>query len=74
MDQSQVSCNNCHAVTTNDGKTVWVCEQCGTENKSVDVAAAQAVVNDAAAAAGTVPAAPAAPVVTRVNPEVNAIS
>ncbi|MEK7155139.1 MAG: hypothetical protein AAB697_03360 [Patescibacteria group bacterium] len=51
MDQSQVSCNNCHAVTTNDGKTVWVCEQCGTENKVVDVAAAQAVVSNAAAAA-----------------------
>jgi len=74
LDQSQVSCNNCHAVTTNDGKTVWVCEQCGTENlpaqadKSVDVAAAQAVVSDAAAAAGAVPAAPAAPAAPVVTP------
>ena len=68
MDQSQVSCSNCHAVTTNDGKTVWVCEQCGTENKSVDVAAAQAVVSDAAAAAGAVPAAPAAPAAPVVTP------
>lgn len=61
MDQTQVSCSNCHAVTTNDGKTVWVCEQCGTENKPVDVAAAQAVVNDAVAAAPVAPTAPVTP-------------
>ena len=58
MDQTQVNCSNCHAVTTNDGKTVWVCEQCGNENKPVDVAAAQAVVNDAVAAAPVVPPTP----------------
>ena len=29
MDPKPVSCINCQAVTTNDGRTVWVCEQCG---------------------------------------------
>jgi hypothetical protein len=29
-----VSCVNCQAVTTADGKTVWVCERCGEENQA----------------------------------------
>jgi hypothetical protein len=35
MDQNQtppVACTNCQAVTTADGKTLWVCENCSTEN------------------------------------------
>jgi len=48
-DQAQVKCTNCQAVTTHDGKTVWVCEQCNSENQpTADVAMAQATVNDAA--------------------------
>jgi Tfp pilus assembly major pilin PilA len=54
-DDNKVSCVNCQAVTTNDGRTVWVCEQCGTENPTLapDVQDAQAAITDAAAAAGT---------------------
>lgn len=29
---SPVECTGCHAVVTNDGRTVWVCEHCGEEN------------------------------------------
>ena len=62
-DQPQVKCTNCQAVTTHDGKTVWVCEQCSTENlPTADVVVAQAAVNDAASSM-TAPVAPAAPVV-----------
>jgi hypothetical protein len=39
LDQNQTSCTNCHAVTTQDGKTVWVCENCGTQNQPDDVVA-----------------------------------
>jgi len=68
LDQTPVTCSNCHAVTTNDGKTVWVCEQCATENKPVDVAAAQAAVSDAAGAMPAAPTAPAAPVTPTDQP------
>jgi hypothetical protein len=70
MDQpttNNVACTDCHAVTTNDGKTVWVCEQCGVENKPVEapeaVDAMQAEVAAAAAQVSTTtPVAPALPV------------
>lgn len=56
MDQpNQVQCSNCHATTTADGKTEWVCEQCGTQNPVVDVTAAQAVVDTAASSMPTPP-------------------
>jgi len=28
-----ISCVSCQAVTTNDGRTVWVCENCQTVNQ-----------------------------------------
>jgi hypothetical protein len=53
---NNLSCKNCQAVTTNDGRTVWVCEQCGTENPAQpvtpDALDAQSAISDAAAAAG----------------------
>lgn len=38
MDQNltpPLMCTNCQAVTTADGKTLWVCENCGTDNHPV---------------------------------------
>jgi hypothetical protein len=32
LDPNQVACVSCQAVTTNDGRTVWVCENCHTVN------------------------------------------
>lgn len=64
-----VSCVNCQAITTNDGRTVWVCEQCGTENTvtaAPDVLDAQTAISDAAAAAET----PAVDVTMPVSPPV----
>lgn len=70
MDQNQVTCVSCQQVETQQldaaGQPVkvWVCKNCGTENK-VDAAAAQAVVDQAAGATPVAPAAdssmPAAP-------------
>lgn len=30
--QTQLTCTNCQQITTDEGKPVWVCENCGTEN------------------------------------------
>lgn len=64
MDPKPITCTNCQAVTTNDGRTIWVCEDCGEENtpdvvettkpepQIPDASLAQAAITDAAAAAG----------------------
>jgi hypothetical protein len=73
MDQPQsIQCVNCQTVTTSDGKTVWVCENCGSTNQPVttdpaaaaqDVASAQAALDQAASQLGSsAPMAPVAPV------------
>lgn len=41
--QPPVQCSNCQKVVTHDGKTVWVCEDCGTENLPVAPVAAAPV-------------------------------
>lgn len=61
MDPQNLTCTNCKQITTDKGKTVWVCENCGAENSAsainqpadqdVDVTAAQAQADIAAAAA-----------------------
>lgn len=32
---NNAQCVNCQTVTTSDGKTVWVCENCGEVNQAV---------------------------------------
>ncbi len=66
LDNSQqVACTNCQTVTTNDGKTVWVCQSCGNENAVTTVTAP-------AQPAQEVPV--AAPVVATPAAEIPAVS
>lgn len=62
MDQNnQTQCVNCQTVTTSDGKTVWVCENCGEVNQPADIAPSENQIPESAAAptvpTETVPAA-----------------
>ncbi len=42
MDDTQtpLSCTNCQQITTDEGKPVWVCENCGTENINSELTSA----------------------------------
>lgn len=76
MNSNTLTCVNCQSVTTNDGRTVWVCESCGADNATVapDVAAAQAAITDAVGPVDAPsievphPTAPAPQVVSSANP------
>lgn len=59
--QPPVQCSNCQKVVTHDGKTVWVCEDCGTENLPADASQAMQAGLPAVAAVAPAAAAPAMP-------------
>lgn len=68
--QQDLKCGNCGTVTLADGRQVWVCEHCGTEN--VPEAVTQPVTIPPTGAldmtAPVTPAEPAVPQPTPVNP------